>query len=190
MRVAVCTLQSVSPYSQSRPYEMSVPKQERENAKDYEVRTWRNRLHVTPKGFVYIPAMSFKYAITEAAAMLGMQIPGKGKATYRKFFESGILIPESPILPLRADDVPGDWLYLNSDGVRGSGKRVYRCMPRIDSWRVDLVVYITADEITPPVFVKHLEEAGKMVGIGRWRVRSQGQYGRWRVEKVEWQDQK
>jgi len=188
MHVATCSLRSITPYSQSRNYEMSEPKKERESAKDYELRTWRNRLHTTPEGYVYIPAMSFRYAISEAAQFLGMQIPGKGKSTYRKHFDSGILVPENMVLPIKAGDVPGDWLYLNSDGIRGSGKRVWRRMPRIDEWSGTLKVFVTDDTITESVFRKHLEEAGKLIGIGRWRVRSLGQYGRWKVEDMTWDE--
>ena len=89
MKIAMATLESAAPYSQSRPYEWEVEAQPRETKDVYEQRTWRHRCHTMPNGNLYIPPMSFKMAVDAAAKMLGRQIPGKGKATYTKFFLSG-----------------------------------------------------------------------------------------------------
>ena len=43
--------------------------------------------------------------------------------------------------------------------------------------------------VTEDVFKQHLIEAGQFIGIGRWRPRNNGQYGRFIVEKVEWEEQ-
>ena len=48
--------------------------------------------------------------------------------------------------------------------------------------------YILDDTITEDVFKEHLEEAGKFIGIGRFRPRNNGFYGRFAVDKIEWSE--
>lgn len=184
MKTAIAHLTSVSPYSQSRHYD--VPKLEREIPKDYEARTWRNRLHTDDNGSVYIPPMSFKNCLSEAAKFLSMQIPGKGKATYTKHFEAGVLVTEPLPLSIAANDVQGEWLFVPADGVRGSGKRVDKCFPVIRQWSGAVTFHILDEIITQEVFTKVLSDAGKFIGIGRFRPRNNGFYGRFDVESVDW----
>lgn len=192
-RLASVTLQSRSPYSQSRPH--IVEKLNKENPKDYEERTWKERLHTDSQGNVFIPAMAFKNAIAEVARFLSIQIPGKGKSTYTKHFEAGVMILQPCALlnpstgePIHKDSVRGDWVFVPADGVRGSGKRVWKCYPIIDSWKTTVEFMIFDDTITPPVFEHHLGQAGQLIGIGRWRPRNLGTYGLFEATKVEWTD--
>lgn len=184
MKTATATLKSISPYSQSRHYD--TPKLERELAKDYEARTWRDRLHTNPDGTVFIPPMAFKNAIAEAAKFMSIQIPGKGKATYTKHFEAGVLVTDPLPLNIHRDEVQGEWLFVPSDGKRGSGSRVDKCFPVIQEWSGDVTFYILDDIITEKPFLDHLEAAGKFIGIGRFRPRNNGFYGRFSVEAVRW----
>ncbi|MBP8234613.1 MAG: hypothetical protein KAY22_20160 [Rhizorhabdus sp.] len=186
MKIATATLASTAPYSQSRSYDREVEALPRETKDAYEDRTWRHKCHTLADGKVYIPPMAFKMAVDTAAKMLGRQIPGKGKSTYTKFFLSGVLVMEPAGLPLTKDDVACDRIYANADGVRGSGKRVWRNFPRIDSWSADVQFHVLADEITPDVFEEHLRQAGAFVGIGRFRPQSGGYYGRFEVKKISW----
>lgn len=184
MRTAIATLKSISPYSQSRAH--FTPELEKESKDDYERRTWRERLHVTADGRVYIPPMSFKNCLSEIAKYLGMQIKGKGKSTYTKHFEAGVLVVEPLVIDIKKEEVAGDWLYVPADGVRGSGKRVMKCFPVIHSWRGEVTFMVLDETITPDVFEKHLREAGSFIGIGRFRPRNNGFYGRFEVQKIEW----
>lgn len=184
MKTATVHLKSISPYSQSRHYD--VPKLDKENAKDFERRTWKNRLHVNAEGYVVIPPMAFKNCISEAAKYLSMQIPGKGKATYTKHVEAGILVLEPLVLKIKQDDVPGEWFFVPSDGIRGSGKRVDKCFPVITGWEGTTDFVILDETITEDVFTHILSEAGKFIGIGRFRPRNNGFYGRFSVDKVDW----
>jgi hypothetical protein len=186
MRTAIASLKSISPYSQSRPYEREVPKLEKERPDDYEKRTWRERCHVGPDGFIQIPPMSYKNSLSEAAKYLSIQIPGKGKSTFTKHFEAGILVEQPLVLPIKKDEVRGEWLYLNSDGKRGGNKRVWRCMPLIPEWHGDVTFHILDDSITQKVFEEHLDQCGRFIGIGRFRPRNNGFYGRFEVKKVKW----
>lgn len=184
MHTATARLKSVSPYSQSRHHDTE--KLAKELPKDFEARTWRERLHYDADGRVFIPPMCFKNCLSEAAKFLSRQIPGKGKATYTKHFEAGVLVPEPLILPLKKDDVKGEWLFLPADGKRGSGKRVDKCYPIIPEWSGNVQFLILDDMITEDVFTDHLKEAGRFIGIGRFRPRNNGFYGRFMVEGVEW----
>lgn len=187
MKIAVASLKSMAcPYSQSRHHD--TPKLDKELPKDFEARTWRNRMHVTADGNVFIPPMSFKNCLSECAKYLGIQIPGQGKKNYTAKFEAGLLVTDPVVLPILAKDVPGEWLFVPSDGKRGGGKRVDRCFPRIEAWEADVRFYVLDNTITESVFKQHLEEAGKFIGIGRFRPRNNGYYGRFLVQKVEWID--
>lgn len=179
MKQCMVTLESVSPYSQSRFH--NTDKLEKEAHDDYEKRTWKNRLHVNEDGNVFIPPMQFKLCLAECAGYLGMQIPGKGKSTYTKHFVSGVLVTEPLILPDKAEDVQGEWLHVPSDGKRGGTKRVLKCFPYIPKWKGDVIFYLLDDTITKPVFEYHLDQAGKFIGIGRFRPRNNGFYGRFKI---------
>lgn len=184
MRTATVTLKSISPYSQSRYH--GTEKQDKEIARDYEKRTWRERQHADENGQVFIPPMAFKNCLSEAAKFLSIQIPGKGKATYTKHFEAGVLVTDALTLPDRKDEVEGEWLFVPSDGKRGGGSRVEKCFPVIRNWSGDVTFYVLDETITPEVFEDHLRQAGQFIGIGRFRPRNNGFYGRFDVEKVAW----
>ena len=188
MRTAVATLRSIAPYSQSRglPIDGELRRRDKETAHDHEERTWRARIHADAAGQVFIPPMAFKNALSEIAKFLGMQIPGKGKSTYTKHFEAGVLCMTPLVLPLKRDDVQCEWLFVPSDGIRGSGKRVWKCFPVIQEWTGEAVFQIIDDTITDDVFEHHLREAGSFIGIGRFRPRNNGFYGRFAVEEVAW----
>lgn len=187
MRICKTILESISPYSQSKHYE--TPKLNKENHADYEERTWRDRLHTSEDGTVFIPPMAFKNALSEIAKFLSIQIPGKGKSTYTKHFEAGVLVMEPSPLGISKEDVHGEWLFVPSDGKRGSGSRVRKCFPLIKSWKTEVTFYVLDETITPEVFERHLKEAGAFIGIGRFRPRNNGFYGRFKVVSTEWAEQ-
>jgi hypothetical protein len=176
MKTFKATLKSASPYSQSKF--INVDKEPKESADDYEKRTWNERLHATPDGFVFIPPMAFKNCLSEAAKYLSIQIPGKGKATYTKHFEAGLMIMDPVVLGIKKSDVPGEWLHVPSDGRRGGTKRVTKKFPIIHEWDGDLIVHVLDETITGEVLRQHLEQAGKFIGVGRFRPRNNGYYGR------------
>lgn len=185
MKTATVRLESVSPYSQSRYH--GEEKLNKETSVDYERRTWRSRLHVNDGGHVFIPPMAFKNCLAEAAKFMSRQIPGKGKSTYTKHFEAGLLVTDPVDLGIKAADVQGEWLFVPSDGVRGSGKRVEKCFPVIHEWSGDVTFHVLDDTITEDIFNQHLSEAGNFIGIGRFRPRNNGFYGRFAVRAVTWQ---
>ena len=184
MRTAICKLKSVSPYSQSRYLAEKRTKDQTPAA--FEKLTWRNRCHVNEEGFIFIPPMAFKNSLSEAAKYKSVQIPGKGKATYTKHFEAGVLVVDPLVLPIKIEDVEGEWLHVPSDGRRGGTTRVEKHFPLIRSW-AGIVKYMVFDDlIDEAVFEEHLEDSGSFIGIGRFRPRNNGFYGRFSVEDVKW----
>lgn len=184
MKICTITFAGQAPYSASRAH--CADKLPKETADAYEERTWREKAHIQ-NDKVVIPPMAFKMSVDRAAKMLGRQIPGKGKSTYTKFFESGVIVTE-PAAIAPADEIQMERIHANADGVRGSGKRVWRNFPRIDRWSGKAQFYIIADEITPDVFEETVRYAGLAVGIGRFRPERGGYFGRFTVENFDWQE--
>lgn len=172
-----------SPYSQSRFSDSK--KEAKETADAHEQRTWRLRMHVDENGEVFIPGIAFKNCLSEAAKYLSKPILGQGKCTYTKHIEAGVMIIEPAKLGIRVDNVPGETLFVPASGKRGDGKRVKKTFPRIDSWETTITIMVFDDLVTEDVLREHLEESGKFIGIGRFRPRNNGYYGRFQVVSLK-----
>lgn len=171
----------------SRHY--TIPEREKkESHEDYDDRTWKERMHYDDQGNVFINPMAFKWCITDAAQLLGKKIPGKGVATYAKYFLSGILVLEGMMLGMKKKDVEGEKLFVPADGKHGSGKRVWRTFPLIRSWTGVVQFDIINPIITRDVFEEHLREAGQFVGLGRFRPQRGGWYGRFDLVDIQFKE--
>ena len=184
MHTAICKLKSVSPYGQSRYIQEKKTKNETHG--EFESRSWRQRMHETSDGHVFIPPMAFKNCLSEAAKYKSVQIPGKGKATYTKHIVSGVLVLDPLVLPDMVADVNGIWLHVPSDGTRGGTKRVEKCFPMIPKWEGSVTFTIFDELVTEDVFRSHLEDAGAFIGIGFFRPKNNGYWGRFEVVDVKW----
>lgn len=189
MKTVIATVEGVSPYSQGKVYD--VEKQQGEGADDFERRTWRNRLHVDEKGEVFIPPMAFKNALNDAAKYLAIPIPGKGKATYTKHFEAGVLCVEPAMLGINSEAVNYERVFVPADGRPGGGKRVYKQFPVVPpGWRADFNFLVLDETVLQnslegdfTVFEHVLRRTGQFIGIGRFRPRNRGYYGRFAVKE-------
>lgn len=187
MKIATVKLKSASPYSQSRHHETKELEKEGKDA--YESRTWRERMHSDYKtGELYIPPMAIKNCLAECAKFISEQIPGKGKATYTKHFEAGLLVKDPIMLGINKEDAIGETFFVPANGIRGGGKRVKKTFPMIPEWKGTAVVYVLDDTITESVLLKHFEQAGQFIGVGRFRPRNNGFYGRFDVESMKWEE--
>lgn len=184
-KIVEVTLESVSPYSSSRMHD--TPKLEKERMDEYEARTWREKLTTDDNGQVLIPAMAFKQALDRCVKVLGMQVPGKGKATFTKHFLSGCLCEADVALGVNKADVMPVTINAHADGIRGSGKRVKRTFPQIPKWKAKARFIILDDAITKDVFEKVMKESGQFVGVGRFRPENGGLNGRYKTTGFEWQ---
>ena len=181
--VARCTIKGISPYCQSRPHD--TPHNEGEPDDVYDLRTWRQRLHVT-NGTVRIPAWAIHDGLTEAAKRSMRKIPGKGQFTWTQKFAAGIALLEDPDLGINPETVDYVAVYCHVTGIRGSGKRVIRRFPIMPQWQSTFDVQILDPIITEDVFGEMLEDAGMYVGIGQNRPQNRGTHGRFRPSLVEW----
>lgn len=184
MKTAVCKLRSMSPYSQSKYIQEK--KTRDETHADFEKRSWVQRCHWSESGRLYIPPMSFKNCLSEAAKYKSIQIPGKGKSTYTKHFEAGVLVVDPLELDVTRETIQHEWLHVPSDGRRGGTTRVEKCFPLIPSWEGTVEFLVLDEIITEDVFREHLTDAGSFIGIGRFRPRNNGFYGRFKVESIKW----
>jgi len=185
MKTFVATLKSTSPLSFGRYYAQEVAKKDKESAADFEERTWRNRLHVTDDGFVLVPPLAFKNMLDASAKYLGMQIPGRGKATYRQRFASGVLVLRPLVLPVKEAEVKGEWRHVPADGTPGGSKRVMKCFPVIPRWEGEVEIHVLDDTITQEVLEEHLVQAGQFIGLGSFRPENRGIYGRFKLVNLK-----
>ncbi len=179
-------LVSTAPYSQSRQH--GTPELPKEGKDAYEQRTWREKCTTDASGIICIPAMGFKQALDDVAKMMSVQIPGKGKATYTKHFKSGVICESDVSIGVHKDDVAPITISANSDGIRGSGKRVPRTFPQVPSWKGTVRFAVLDDTITQDIFEKYVEEAGRFIGVGRFRPQNGGLNGRFKPVAFRWSD--
>jgi len=174
-----------SPISFSRKIESE--KETGEDHAHFEERTWRERLHVDTEGYVYIPPAAFKHCLEDCAKFLQESVPGKGKATYTKNFEAGVLCTTPMRLPIKAKDVKSERLFVPSDGKKGGGTRVWKIFPIIEKWDTtgDLMLLDPLLTGNPEKVHEYMVHAGKFIGLGRYRPRRGGFYGRFTVERFE-----
>ncbi len=191
MKTATVKLSGVSTYSQGRKIQSE--RKQQEDFRKHEERVWRERMHTDASGAVIIPPMAFKNCLSDAAKFLSMRVPGKGQKTYGGIIDSGIMVLQpSTILdakgkPVIAAEVDGEWLFVPSDGKRGGGSRVDKCFPVIrEGWQVVIEFIVVNDMITDEVFTTHIETAGKFIGLGRFRPKNGGYYGRFVVDSIKW----
>lgn len=184
MKTALVSIKGITPYSASR-YHLT-EKYPKEHYDDYEKRTWRERVNYRSDGECFIPQMAFKKAVSDVAPFLGEKIPGKKNATWTKHFKSGILVPEALLLGVKKDDIDGEWFHVPSDGKSGGSSRVLKCFPVVREWGGMLTFYVLDDTITEEVFERYVAEAGRFIGVGRFRPQNGGFYGRFEVIEVAW----
>lgn len=184
MKQAEAILYSVSPYSCSKFHQIEKLPKEMHDA--YERRTWRERCNYNKDGYVFIPPMAFKKSISTVASYLGETIKGEGKARWTKHFMAGILVIQGLVLDVKKDDVEGEWYYVSANGTPGGSTRVLKCFPVIHEWQGSVTYEILDDKITEDVFRRHLIEAGKFIGVGRFRPEKGGFFGRYALKELIW----
>lgn len=190
VRTLIAVLKGISPYSQSKAHDE--PKvDEKESADAYDKRTWRCKAHINEHGNVVIPSMGLKMAIAEAARRLAIKIPGKRNATYSKNILSGVLVSADVDLGIPLSDLKEEVVFANADGVRGSGKRVFRRFPMVPiGWQGTVEIHVIDSEIPPDIIERCLAEAGNLIGIGRFRPEKGGFLGRFDVTRSQWKTPK
>ena len=98
------------------------------------------------------------------------------------------MVLEGITLPVKKDDIDGKWVLVPSNGISGTGSKVLKCFPNVPHWKGEATYHILDDTITESVFRRHLEKAGMFIGIGTWRPRNKGLWGRYKVNSIDWQE--
>ena len=141
MKKVKIILKGLSPISFGRAFQ-SV-KEDKESHDAHEQRCWRERMHTDADGYVTHNALAIKNCLQEVAKYKSETIKGKGKATYTKKFERGVMPTGSIVITdmkgkrIKAVDVEGDTRSVPSDGMAGGGKRVNRTFPIIREWKAE-----------------------------------------------------
>lgn len=187
--IATVKITGITPLSQSRQHDD--PKLDGERPDDYDKRTWRSKLNTAErdgKRTVVIPAHGLHQAIASAAKYSKRQIPGQGKATWTAKFTAGITLLDDPALNIDPATVDAVTISANADGIRGSGKRVARKFPVMPQWSATFEVIILDPIIDEAVFREMLTMAGMYIGLGRFRPEKGGTNGRFKIDSIEWAD--
>lgn len=182
MKVIKFSIEGVSPLSFSAPTQS--PKNQGETPDAHEERVWRERMHVDQDGIVFVPPGMIKGCLQDAAKYLSETIPGKGTSKYTKHFEAGIMVASPLTLGIKAGDVQCDRRFVPSDGKPGGGKRVWKNFPIImPPWTCsgEILILDPVLEDKPIKVKEYLEYAGKLIGVGRFRPKNRGFYGRFKV---------
>lgn len=185
MKTALVKLESRSPITFGRFHNTDELPRELKDA--YEKRTWREKVHADTDGNVFLTPMMLKNCLAEAPKFIGAQIPGKGKSTYTKHFEAGIMITDPIYLGIKKEDVLPLWLHVPSDGKRGGTSRVMKCFPLIQEWKGEATIYVLDEIISKEVLQQFLTAAGQFIGMGSLRVRNNGLHGRFDTEVVSFE---
>lgn len=183
-RVTV-TIEGISPLSQSHQH--YTPFLDGESHDAYEQRTWRFKCNCDEAGNVFVPAMAMKQAMDTAAKRLAIPDPDNKRANLTKYVVSDVICEANLPIGIHRDKMPMVTINANSDGVRGSGKRVRRNLPQTPTWGGKTSFIVTEEKITHPIFEKILATAGQSVGVGQFRPEKGGLNGRFVVKNVKYE---
>lgn len=182
---ATVTLRGIAPLSQSRMHNTEFLDGESHNA--YDQRTWREKCNFDRDGNVFVPAMAMKQAMDAAAKRLAIPDPDNRRASLTKYFVSDVICEQHLLIGVKKDDMPSVTISANSDGVRGSGKRVPRTFPQTSEWGGTTSFLVMDEKVNKEVFEKVLRCAGQSVGVGQFRPERGGMNGRFEVVKTKYE---
>jgi hypothetical protein len=185
MKEVTVKIKGIAPLGFSAPIQSE--KEDKETHGAFEERTWREKMHTTKKGEVYLSPMSLKNALANIAQYRSDKIPGKRNATFTKHFKAGIFIPEPMMLGVQAEDVEPVRVFVPSDGKTGGGSRVWKMFPVLPEWKTEARI-VLVDELLEAHIEKveeYLRLAGQLVGLGWFRPERNGYYGRYEVVEFE-----
>lgn len=189
MLTATIRLRSLSPYSASRITGPDLARGPRESWEEWEARIWREKAHYED-GCLVIPSMAFKQALDSAAKYRGEKIPGARGKTWSAKFRSGVLCATPLNTGIARDDVQSVTISAHADGKRTCGTRVMRTFPVVSKWEGTLVVSVLDPDVTKDALIRHMETAGMLIGVGRFRAEVGGTNGRFAVVSSEFDSTK
>jgi hypothetical protein len=186
MRDVHIQIEGLTAYSSSKHFPEALEKGETKD--EHEKRRWREKLHLTDSGEVFIPGVAFKLALDDTARLLKEKIPGKGGQTYTGQFETGVVAMGDLLLGIKVGEVKAISIFAHANGKRAPGPRVTRWFPYIPEWRGELFMRLFNDTLNEEVFERYFTQSGLLAGIGRGRPRtgSPAGNGRFRPTAFHW----
>jgi len=188
LRIATFTIQGTTPLMFGKMIDPEkFPRGEEESPRDYEDRTWRERVHtVGEEGPVCIPARAIKKMIDNTAKYQNERTHagiGCGK-TWARIFKLGIAVEDDAVL---------EPMTPKSDviGLRRSATCVPRfahTFPVFDKWQTTFKVLMLDNRIPNEKVEDYVRYGGVVNGLGMWRPQNGGSYGRFEITEVEWED--
>ena len=174
---------SESPIAFGKP--IASVKRSKETHSEFEERTWKERAHVDENNELFISPLALKNCLSEVAQYLGEKVPGKGMAKYTKHFQAGVTVIDPMKLGVKLKDVKPYEMFVPADGRRGGTTRVWKKFPHVTEWRSKGVVHVSDETITADKLEEYLTQAGLFIGMGSFRPRNNGYFGRFRVENFK-----
>jgi hypothetical protein len=183
-RTAKVYLKSLSKYRSCRNH--GIKKEVKEKTDAYTLRTWKELAHYDDKGFMMIPSVCFKKAVTSMAGLEKEKIEGKGNQEWGRRFKTGIRVVNGIRLPHKRETLKCDTFAMK----RKDGKSVTVMFPVANEWEGGVEFHLYDSTITKEVFERYVREAGVRIGVGQGRVENGGENGCWEVKKVVWSEEK
>lgn len=171
-----------------------IPKEPKETHDTYEKRTWRERVHSNKDGNLFVPARAFKKLLENTAGYQNERIAGQGMKTWKAKFRSGISVENDMLVlvggkPVAKETVEGITQSVPSDGRPGGAKRVKRTFPIIaPPWQGSIRILLLDPFVQKDKVEEYLRFGGVINGLGMWRPQNGGNYGRYSVDKIEWDE--
>ena len=190
-RTVAVTFEGVTPYSPSKRVDLlhQADWEKLSGETEYERQKRNAHHHVhSHDGRVVLPHTALKTCLSDAAQYTSTKVKGKGNATYTKHFLAGVfpMDGEGVDIGLDVKDVSFHDIMCNSQGKKGGSMDVIRCYPVIQHWGGVATFSLFDDIITKDVFEETCDNAGQIIGLGRWRPRNGGLNGRFRCTNFDW----
>jgi hypothetical protein len=140
-------------------------------------------LYVDDKGNYYIRPDAFRSAVIgKGGSASGRKI---GKRTAIQVVSAGVFVVEENAVLVHPDTgKPLKEYVVDSRRAVVQGNGVVRSRPKFPKWATTVVFEVDEDFVTVEQFTELLTIAGKMCGVGDYRVQCKGPFGRFSVELV------
>jgi len=138
-------------------------------------------LYRDEEGRIGIPGPNVYRAIVDAGKFHKI---GRSKVTTQK----SSLIPACVRLPELFLPITPDAWEVDTRPVQvppGSGNRVLRHRPRFDRWALSFTLELDEDMMSPKLLRAIVDDAGKRIGLGDFRLDRKGPFGRFVVTRWE-----
>jgi len=184
MRTALVTIEGTSPLIQSKRHFVEKPPGVTDE--EHDLNTVREKVHYNKDGMCVLSQQALTKCIQESSAHLALKV--KGNQPYKRHFRAGIAIDHSPSIGVHRDDVEVVRILCNPQGNDKGGKQIVRNFPQISKWSATFKIHVLDDVIGNTILEKHLDAAGKFIGMGSFRPQNGGCNGRFKVTKITWEN--